>query len=153
MDRLCCHQIPTYYSTHGASRAKADSISPGYNYNSLKYGILFFYLGSQTNYIVDWLAESESHFLGHSISIMWPINNLYTTVTWLLFTHYDDINRSSWPRKWEFPTNNQSKSINWSESWIYAISNNVNHWPLHLMMVMVASCMQSDLYNVKLSNI
>ena len=53
MDRLCCHQIPTYYSTHGASRAKADSISPGYNYNSLKYGILFFYLGSQTNYIVD----------------------------------------------------------------------------------------------------
>ena len=59
---------------------------------------------SQTNYIVDWLAESESHFLGHTIGIMWPINNLYTTVTWLQFIHCDDITRSSWPRKWEIPT-------------------------------------------------
>ena len=31
--------------------------------------------------IVDWLAESGSHFLGHTIGIMWPINNVYTTVT------------------------------------------------------------------------
>ena len=47
---------------------------------------------SQTKYIVDWLAESESQFLGHTIGItkefewisllgiMWPINNVYTTV-------------------------------------------------------------------------
>ena len=36
-------------------------------------------------------------------------------VTWLLFIHCDDINRPSWPRKFEIPTNketsNQSKSI------------------------------------------
>ena len=35
----------------------------------------------KTNYIVDWLAESESHFLGHTIVAVWPINNVYTTVT------------------------------------------------------------------------
>ena len=31
--------------------------------------------------LLDWLAESESHFLGHIIDIIWPINNVYTTVT------------------------------------------------------------------------
>ena len=31
--------------------------------------------------LIDWLAESESHFLGHIIVIIWPINNVYTTVT------------------------------------------------------------------------
>ena len=38
-------------------------------------------LSPQTNYNVDWLADVESHFLGHVIGTMWPINNLYTTVT------------------------------------------------------------------------
>ena len=40
---------------------------------------------SQTNYIVDWLVESESRFLGHVIGIICvnnvSINNVYSTVT------------------------------------------------------------------------
>ena len=32
----------------------------------------------QTNYTVDWLAESKSHFLGHTIVKIWPKKNLYT---------------------------------------------------------------------------
>ena len=46
-----------------------------------KLTIILIIFWTQTNYIVDWLAESESHFLGHTIGIMRPINNLYTTVT------------------------------------------------------------------------
>ena len=62
--------------------------------------------------LIGWM---ESHFLGHTIGIMWPINNLYTTMTRLPFIHCDDINWSSWPKKLEVLTNkepnNQSKSI------------------------------------------
>ena len=36
---------------------------------------------TQTKFIVDWLAESESNFLGHKIGIIWPINNVHTIVT------------------------------------------------------------------------
>ena len=65
--------------------------------------------------LIDWLAESESHFLGHIIVIIWPINNVYTTATWLPFNHCYKINRTSWPRKWKIPmsqkTSHQSKSI------------------------------------------
>ena len=29
---------------------------------------------TQTNHILDWLAESESNFLGHAIGIIWTVN-------------------------------------------------------------------------------
>ena len=46
-----------------------------------KHSLLLQLVIPQTNYIVDWLAELESHFLGHTIGIIWPMNKVYTTVT------------------------------------------------------------------------
>ena len=74
--------------------------------------------------LIDWLAESESHFLVHIIVITRPINYVQN-VTLLPFIivhvhnrdlitiHCYEINRTSW--KWKILTNreanNQSKSI------------------------------------------
>ena len=64
----------------------------------------------QTNYIVDWLAESACHFLGHTIVTIWPINNVYTIVNLLPFIRCNEKNRSSWPRKWKIPTNQETNN-------------------------------------------
>ena len=61
----------------------------------------------QTNYIVDWWAESESHVLGQTVITIWPMNNVYTIVLSLPFIHWDEINMSSWPRKREIPLTKQ----------------------------------------------
>ena len=65
--------------------------------------------------LIDWLAESESQFLGHIIVIIWHINSMYTIMTLLPLVNCYKINRASWPMKWKIPMNrkasNQSKSI------------------------------------------
>ena len=71
-------------------------------------------LSAQTNkrlrpmILVDWLAESEGHFIGHIIVIIWPINEVYITVTLLPFIHSDEIGRPRWPRKYKIPTNRET---------------------------------------------
>ena len=41
--------------------------------------------------VLDWLVESESHFLGQIIVIIWPKNKAYTIVRLLPFIHSDEI--------------------------------------------------------------
>ena len=65
--------------------------------------------------LVDWLTESEGHFIGHIIVIIWPINEVYITVTLLPFIHRDEISRSRWHGFYisttDRETNSQSSSI------------------------------------------
>ena len=70
----------------------------------------------QTNYILDWLAELNSHFRCHTIAAIWSINNVYRNRD-LITIHCNEINRSSWPGKWEILANKETKyQYNWSET-------------------------------------
>ena len=48
--------------------------------------------GSQTNYIVDCLAKSKGHFIGHTIGISCALYNVYTTVNKLPIIHCEEMN-------------------------------------------------------------
>ena len=58
--------------------------------------------------LIDLLVESESDFLGHTIAIIWPINNVYTIVTLLPFIHCSKIYRERWLGKWKILMNHKS---------------------------------------------
>ena len=59
---------------------------------------------------VDWLAESEGHFIGNIIVIIWPINEVNIVMALLPSTHSDEISRSCWHRLLIRPTDRETKS-------------------------------------------